>query len=249
MWVEYKQEMENQTILTFKAIVGFVADLNNEFGTSMKSIALYNRLLEKTGIVHIGPIQKHIECFRIFFQENQGSMESRATTFSSTIQYSDRVYIDLTTVFKRSSVDTASVIWQHLYTLWGLVDPSSEAKRLLSEAVRSSGGQDRESQFLTDIIEKVERTVQSTDVDTSNPMGAVGKLMSSGVFTDLVQGMQTGLSDGSLDIGKLMGSVQGMMGRMGGGGGMPDLNAMMSMMGPMMGSMGSMGQKSEEKKE
>jgi len=242
--------MDNNTVLIFKAITGFIFDLNEEFGAKMKSIALYNRLLEKTGLVHTGPIMKHIECFRSFFSENQKAMEDHnvALLVNPKISYSDRVYVDVAVVFQYSSSDTKDIIWRHLYTLWGLVDPTSQAKRLLKESVRHSDGKDKESQFLSDIIEKVERTVQTSDVDSANPMGAVSKLMSSGVFTDLIQGMQTGLSDGSLDIGKLMGSVQGMMGKMGGGmQGMPDLNAMMGMMGPMLSGMGSMNIQEEKK--
>ena len=235
--------MDNTSILIFKSITGFISDLTTEFGSKHKSIALYNRLLEKTGIVHTGPVHKHIECFRTFFSANvKGMEEQNATLFSpSRISYSDRVYVDLTSVLRHSSQESASIIWKHLLTIWGLIDPTSQAKRILNESVKQSNGTDKESKFLSDIIERVEKSVSSPDVDMSNPMSAVSNLMSSGVFTDLINGMQTGLSDGSLDIGKLMGSVQGMMSKMGGqsgGSGMPDMTAMMSMMGGMMGGNG-----------
>jgi hypothetical protein len=169
--------------------------------------------------------------------------EQNAAIFSpSRISYSDRVYVDLTSVLRHSSQESASIIWKHLLTIWGLIDPTSQAKRILNESVKQSNGADKESKFLSDIIERVEKSVSSADVDMSSPMSAVSNLMSSGVFTDLINGMQTGLSDGSLDIGKLMGSVQGMMAKMGGGqsggSGMPDMSAMMSMMGGMMGGNG-----------
>jgi hypothetical protein len=232
--------MDNTSILIFKSITGFISDLNTEFGSKHKSIALYNRLLEKTGIVHIGPVHKHIECFRKFFSENVKGMEEQNPSLflSSRISYSDRVYVDMASVLRHSSQETSSIIWKHLLTIWGLIEPTSQAKRILSESVKQSNGTDKESKFLSDIIERVEKSVNSADVDMSSPMSAVSNLMSSGVFTDLINGMQTGLSDGSLDIGKLMGSVQGMMAKMGGqpgGSGMPDMNAMMSMMGGMMG--------------
>jgi hypothetical protein len=266
--------MDNTSILIFKSITGFISDLNTEFGSKHKSIALYNRLLEKTGIVHIGPVNKHIECFRTFFSANvKGMEEQNATLFSpSRISYSDRVYVDMASVLRHSSQETASIIWKHLLTIWGLIEPTSQAKRILNESIKQSNGTDKESKFLSDIIERVEKSVSSADVDMSSPMSAVSNLMSSGVFTDLINGMQTGLSDGSLDIGKLMGSVQGMMTKMGGqpggGSGMPDMTAMMSMMGGMMGGgaggppdmnammsmmsgmgMGKPSQKSDDKKE
>lgn len=241
--------MDNATVLAFKAISGFIADLTAEFGSKMKSIVLYNRLLEKTGLVHTKPILKHVECFRTFFRENAAAMEHRKPSafVNPKISYSDRVYLDMSVIFRESPRDSIEIIWRHLYAIWGLVDPSSQARRLLAETMKQGGDSaGKESDFLSSIIEKVEKTVKSGDVDASNPMGAVSKLMSSGVFTDLIQGMQTGLSDGSLNIGKLMGSVQGLMGKMGGGsgssggGGMPDLGAMMSMIGPMMSGMSGM---------
>ena len=51
---------DNTSILIFKAITSFISDLDSEFGKKYKSIQLYSRLLEKTGIVHIGTINKHI---------------------------------------------------------------------------------------------------------------------------------------------------------------------------------------------
>ena len=243
--------MDNTSVLIFKAITGFISDLNTVFGAKHKSIALYNRLLEKTGLTNVGPIHKHIDCFRKFFIVNKNAMEEQKSELFSEplISYSDRVYIDVSTVLRQSTPDNVSIIWKHLLTIWGLIDPTSQAKRILHDSIQQSNGQDKESQFLSDIIDKVEKTVgNQQNIDASNPMAAVSNLMSSGVFTDLINGMQTGLSDGSLDIGKLMGSVQTMMSKMGGGnggggsgGGMPDLSSMMNMMGPMLSGMGGGG--------
>ena len=243
--------MDNTSVLIFKAITEFVSELNNEFGSKHKSIALYNRLLEKTGIVNVGPVNKHIECFRTFFSKNHKAMEDKNTEFltESKISYSDRVFIDLLTVLKQSSKDNAKIIWQHLLNIWCLIDPSSQARRLLTEALQKDMGDNKdasaEEDFLTNIISKVESTVSKDKVDQENPMSAISSLMQSGVMSDLVNGMQKGLSDGSLNVGKLMMSVQGMIGKMGGpsaggqGGnqGMPDLTQMMGMLGPMMGNL------------
>jgi hypothetical protein len=258
---------DNTSILIFKAITSFIADLDSEFGKKHKSIALYNRLLEKTGIVHIGPIHKHIECFKKFFDLNKNAMnEQNSALFeNSKIIYSEKVYVDIATVLRQTSQDNKKIIWQHLFTIWGLIDPSSEARRLLNEA-KKNGTATNEDDFLSNIIEKVETVVSSDKIDKNNPLTAITSLMQSGIMSDLVTGMQKGLSEGSLDVGKLMNSVQTMMGKMGGtgteqgqnGGGMsgmamPDLGQMMSMMGPMLGNMGNMGMNlpapQDEKKE
>ena len=263
--------MDNTSVLIFKAICEFVSELNNEFGSKHKNVALYNRLLERTGIVNVGPVNKHIDCFRTFFSQNHKAMEERNTEHlvDTKISYSDRVFIDVALVLKQSSKDNAKVIWQHLLNIWCLIDPTSQARRLLNEALKDNENKDatNEEDFLTNIISKVEQTVSKEKVDQENPMAAISTLMQSGVMSDLVNGMQKGLSDGSLNVGKLMMSVQSMIGKMGGpnqgqGGGqggaqgMPDLSQMMSMIGPMMGNlMGGMAQQgsppsiTEEKKE
>ena len=219
---------DNTSLLIFKAICGFISDLNTEFGTKHKSIALYNRLLEKTGIVNTGPIQKHIECFRTFFNTNQKAMEVQdEKSFTETkISYSDRVYVDISTVLSESTSDSRQIIWQHLLTIWGLIDPTSQAKKILQETLKqATESGTKEEKFLAGIIEKVEKTVGNVEIDQGNPMASIGNLMQSGAFTNLISDMQTGLSDGSLDISKLLGSVQGMMVKMNGSGGgdMPDL--------------------------
>ena len=234
--------MDNTQLLIFKAITGFISDLDQEFGKRHKSIALYNRLLEKTGIIHVAPINKHIDCFRSFFHTNQKGMgEKNPNLFvDSKISYSDRVFVDVGTVLRQSSAENAQIIWKHLLTIWGLIDSTSPARKLLQE---SFGSSNTEEDFLTNIIDRVEKTVGDGSIPSDNPMAAISSLMQSGVMTDLVSGMQKGLSDGSLDVGKLMNSVQGMIGKMGGGssggggGGMPDLSQMMSTIGPMMAGM------------
>jgi hypothetical protein len=253
---------DNTSVLIFKAITGFISDLNAEFGTKHKSIALYNRLLEKTGLTNVGPINKHIESFRKFFDGNQKAMEEQNVDqfTNSVISYSDKVYVDVKIVLNQSSSDNKKIIWQHLLTIWGLIDPTCQAKKLLKDSVKNAASGDKEEQFLANIINKVEQSVGGVEIDQSNPMGSIASLMQSGVFSSLITDMQQGLSDGSLDISKLLGSVQGMMVKMNGANGgdasnMPDLSSMMNMMGPMMGSfMQNMGgaannANKEEKKE
>lgn len=255
--------MDNTSVLIFKAITGFISDLNSEFGGKFKSIALYNRLLEKTGIVHIGPINKHIECFRKFFSVNQQAMiEQKSELLVETkISYSNNVYVDVASVLKHTNKENTQIIWKHLLTIWGLIEPTSQAKKVLHESLKSDGGDGKEAQFLSNILDKVQKTAEDAKIsENSNPMEALSGLMKSGAMNDLVSGMYKGLSDGSLDVGKLMNTVQNMVGAMGGGAdgngdpNMPDFGQMMNMMGPMManlmGGMGGMGGiQKEEKKE
>ena len=64
------------------------------------------------------------------------------------ISYSDRVYVDISVLLKNTNSENSKIIWQHLLTIWGLIDPTSEARRILKEA-SSSGNASNEENFLS----------------------------------------------------------------------------------------------------
>ena len=101
---------------------------------------------------------------------------------------------------KSADRDTKNVILEYLLTISALVDPTGKAKDILKKDEKS-----KEADFLTNMIEKVEENV---NINSSNPLDAVTSIMSSGIFTELLGSMNTGLQDGSLDLGKLVGTVE-----------------------------------------
>lgn len=252
-------ELSNQDLIIFKAISGFVCALNEEMGKRYKSVALYNRLLEKTGVMHTGPILKHIDHFRQFFITNAAAMQSCKPEHmvDPKISYSSNVYIDVAAAIRHSSAEDAKVIWQHLLTIQNLIDPISAATKVLKEKFNSSDAKGNEQEFLQNIMSKVQETAEKANIsESSNPAEIMTTMMQSGAMTDLMNGMYKGINDGSIDIGRIFGSLQGVLGGMGGmgggapdlpaglpaglppptgaGGGMPDLSAIMGMVGPMM---------------
>ena len=145
-------------------------------------------------------------------------------------------------IFEKADSETKEIIWNHLLTISAAVDPAGKAKQILEENAKKG---DNEASFLSDIIGKVEKQV---DPQTSkNPMEAVSSIMNSGIFTDLLGGMGNGIQNGSLDLGKLMGTVQNMVGSLTsqmqesgvgeGTDGAPDLSGMLGMLTPMLNSM------------
>ena len=235
------------TLLTFKSIADFVNNLCDEYGNTIKSLKLYRRLINHTQIGHAKAIEKHIALFRDFSVTNSEALLSQdyVKLVSPRIEYSTRVYIDMDVIFKKADSENAAIIWKHLLTISALVDPSSEAKKVLKN---------QESDFLADIIGKVEKNVSPN----STPAEAMISIMSSGLLTELFGSVQSGISSGKLDMGKLLGSMQGLIGdvndkagdnpelkqmlgtitsMMGGGsesGGMPDLQGLMQAMSGMM---------------
>lgn len=191
-------------LIAFKAITTFTNELDETFGKQNHPLRLYNRLLSKTTISHDKAIKKHIDLFRDFCIMNRDALLGKdARRFvNSKVEYSpSKVFIDFNNIFNKSDSDTVNVIWKHLLTISALLDPAGNAKEILKNSKDSS-----EADFLTNIINKVETHVRPD----ANPMEAVSSIMSSGVFTELISGMNNGIQDGSLDLGKLMGTVQKM---------------------------------------
>jgi hypothetical protein len=203
--------LPDTSLVAFKAIVNFTNNLADEFGEDHKCVKLYNHLLSKTTLSHDTSIQKHIKIFRNFCIQNRSSISDfDIENIKKDIIYSNRVYLNIKNILKSSPKDSQKVIWQHLLIISAILDPTGKAKKILTDQ-KESKTNDGEANFLTDIIEKIEDNV---DPNNSNPMEAVSSIMKSGVFTDLVQGMGSGIQDGSLDLGKLMGTVQNMVNKL-----------------------------------
>jgi hypothetical protein len=225
------------SLVCFKAISNFTSELVELYSKQQRSLKLYGRLINKTTIVHDKSIKKHIDAFRNFCIINREAIMSKSVDklTMSKISYSQRVFIDMIEIFKLSDTDTSNVIWAHLLCISALLDPAGKAREVLKENLASGKAGNGETNFLTDIIDKVEAHV---DPD-ANPMEAISSIMKSGIFTDLIGGMNNGLSDGSLDLGKLMGAVQGMVGKLGEKtGGDPQAEGAMNMLTTMMGGLG-----------
>ena len=204
-----KEEKKNSTnyILPFKAIHTFIMSMNEEFGNKNKPLRLYARLIEQTTFSHELPIKKHVQAFTNFCVLNRDAIYTKNIDklHQSKISYSERVYLDIKDVFKLADRDQKVVMWQHILTISALVDTTGRAKQILKDSNDNS----KETNFLTDIIEKVEKNVDVENM--SNPFDAIGQIMSSGVFTELIGNMNDQVNSGQLDINKMLSAVQGMV--------------------------------------
>jgi hypothetical protein len=201
------------TLLPFKAIHTFILSLQEEFGASNKPLRLYARLIEQTTFSHELPIQKHVQAFTTFCLANREAIYAKAYDrfVDPVVRYSERVFIDLKELFEKADADQRAVMWQHVLTISALVDSTGRAKQILKESLNQNSGAS-EANFLTDIIDKVEKNVKVDN--TSNPFEAIGQIMNSGIFTELIGSMNDKVNSGQLDLSKMMGVVQSMIGTM-----------------------------------
>jgi hypothetical protein len=207
-------------LLAYQAISSFVSEANAVGGSTQKSLQLYNRLIQKTQISHAEAIKKHIVAFKKFCQDNQEALKEQEIDklITKVIEYSSRVYINFRLLLINSK-ENASAIWQHIITIGAIVYPQAKLKKVLQEKQQRKelskeavfDGDSPEDDFLSNIMTKVESSV---DPNTNDPSAALGQIMSGGLMSDLMGSMTSGMQDGSLDLGKLMGSLQKMVGKL-----------------------------------
>ena len=238
---------QDHTLNLFKAISSFVTNLNECYGPVQKTLQLYARLISKTTLVDEAPIKRHIDAFQTFCNMNKEAIleKNNAKFVEERISYNERVYIDMAQIFRKAQTSEKRIIWQHLLSICALVDPRSKAKETLKDFINNNnteGG--KEEEFLSDIFDRVGTNIESE----GNPLQAVGNLMSSGLFTDIVGTMSSGLESGDLDLGKLMGSMQGMVAGIGnmanqdGRQQNPEMEQMLGQMNAMMSNLNKMTQ-------
>lgn len=210
-------------IFLFNEIKTFVGALAELFSEEYHSLALYDRLLQKTQPTHTDAVSKHISAFRKFCIENTQSILNSDFKFNSIIEYSKKVFIDLTSIASGTDDETRNVIRTHLLTMIVLFDPSCESakEQLRSQTKHVSetssenypifkfDTESSEGKFLNNILGKVTQIVQPTSSGPaiSNPSEVFAKIMSSGAIDELVSGMPAQMEEG-MDIGKLFGMVQ-----------------------------------------
>ena len=227
---------EETSLIAFKSICNFVNDLESEYGKRHKPLKLYKRLINHTQISHDNAIRKHINLFYDFCVSNRDAIISQDTgKLSQTkIAYSDRVFIDMEYIFKISDNETRPVIWKHFLTISAIIDPTGKAKEILKKSFEDGKTGKDESEFLANIISKVESSVKPD----ANPMEAVASIMQSGIFTD----MMSDLGSKKLDLGKLLGAVQGMVSSLGNQSDQPEAKEAMGMLSNVIGNMDKGGQ-------
>ena len=193
----------------YKCIKTYVNNLDECYGEDLVNIRLYNNLLKKTTSSHTEAIAKHIKLFSDFCDVNEKHILGNEynNLVNSKIKFTENVYLDVNEILEMCDDNGEKKnMWKHLQLMCSVNNPSINAKEILFKKETS------ETNFLKNMMDKVENSVEN--MDSSNPMEAITGMMSSGVFSELVGSMTSGLQSGDLNIGNLLGTVNEMVGSM-----------------------------------
>ena len=184
--------------MIFDTITKFVNEMEDMFGAEQRSLKLYAHLLRKTDPTMEVSIQKHVDAFRIFCIENREAISKKdmSKAVASKIIYSKKVFIDFEHVFSLADDDSADSLWDYILLFSAHLDPSGNAKEMLKQSTMNRHN--------------------NMNIDENNP---VGSMMKSPLFSGIMNKMQSG----ELDVGKLIGSMQGLLANIEDGGDNPDI--------------------------
>ncbi len=191
--------MEDDIYKPFTKILTFVKELNTLFGDKYTNISLYYKLLKKTPISNKGAVRKQNSVFKTFLENNKEAIiEKDLGLFKDeNISFSERVYINITQVLKEA--DDNENIYKHLQLISAILIKDEK----MIEALKDT--RDNETKFLNKFMGKVENTFKGSEIN--DPIKAAMSLMGSGILSDMSKEIQSG----KLNIGKLIGNLQGMM--------------------------------------
>lgn len=194
----------SRDLLSFKAITGFVEQLTDLYGDKHRPLKLYNKLLQYVKVSDSEHISKHVETFRRFCEANDDAIETKDRTKlkESTITFSAKVFINIDYILSLADEDTADIIWSHILTITASVCPTSKAKQILlaqktRETLNSGSG---EGDWLKNVITKMEGAVESGE-----------EALSPQMFTEVFESLNKGMEEGSINIGGIIGSLQGLI--------------------------------------
>ena len=230
-------DKHEKNLIVFNTFSKLIEELHQSFADKHPNLNLYNRLIEKTAVVHKKAIERHITEITSFCKQNNDAIykQKHDLLVKKDLTYSENISIDMHAIFDSADKDERDTIWKYFLIMSAYVHPTGKVKEYLDEQKKDPEYKyANEDDFLKNMIQKVEGSVS----DNQNPMEAVGNILSSGVFTDLVTDMNSGLKSGNLDLTKLMGSVQNMakeaQSHTEGAGDGPDISQMMGQMTGMM---------------
>jgi hypothetical protein len=206
-----KYRLTEQELSLFSNITNFIEDLSGCYD-NLKSLRLYNRLLEKTNFRHLTSIRKHNSLFTAFYMKNKSAiMNKDVNSIVGDITFNSKIYLGVSRLITNApSADIRNAIWNHLLKISSIIDPTNNAESILRNLTRGEG---KEEKFINGMVDSIQGL--GLEENNSNPMEAITTMMSSGIFNDMVTSMNSGIQSGDLDLSKMMGMMSGLMTHMG----------------------------------
>ncbi len=211
---QLSKKTSGQDLTAFQTVLEFVCDLQECFGSDkhefIRPLNLYHRLISKMSLRDDELILRHLNVFKDFCISNREQIRARDKDLrTKRIEFTDRIYIDMGYIFRKTDEDSEESIWQYLLAISAYLDPDNKTKELLQQ-LRQEDSQ--EGNFLASMMDSFSPLLQGMAGSSEggvNPMDMMGSLMGSDLFSKMFSSFGGG--DSKLDMGQLIKSVSGIM--------------------------------------
>jgi hypothetical protein len=211
--------------ITFTAIKHFVDALVSVFGSGggKTPLGFYSRLISHVEVKDAAQgVDKYVSGFKTFFTDFGDKINNNEGLLSiprdTNIKYGDseKVYIEIQKFIYKSKAlpEQLNAIRQHLLTISTTINPDESALVALEKTpvfvndntFNIPGG--NESGFVKEQMDSIRQTLESGEIDMSDPMNGIMALMQSGVITNMIGKLKDGVDSGALDPNKMLSGLQ-----------------------------------------
>ncbi len=209
------------SILT--AIHEFVAELIAVVDISQsKPLVLYNRIVSKISNENnpgFSKCKNPMESFLIRYSDDLKTDKELKEFISRDVYIpygtEKRFSIEIGKYVHAADSDTNDVIKDHLLVMSAILWPDDEHLSTLEKlqhnlATCPPEDMSPETAFISGILAKTTKALEGID-EPEDPSKAIAELISGGLLTDIMSGIQEG-ANGDMDLSKLMVGLQGMVG-------------------------------------
>lgn len=194
------EPIKDEDAKIFCRIVNFVQDLFKVYGKKQHSLQLYNRLISNTKFTSKVAIDRHIEIFKKFTEENHECITCKDPSKLKlhNITYSDNINIKMKEIFRLSDSATTSKIFDHLIVIETLLFPTTQNKDVLKNSLirKEKIESNPEKMCIENLMSNLESVI---DPNSENPLAEIMKLSTNPVMLKSIQEIVGNLTSGKLD--------------------------------------------------
>lgn len=235
----HKNKKKSVTMKIFYVFLGFLDDLETEF-SQVSSFSRFCKFYEKSldcedrSALHkkvftkeqLTVINAHVSRLESYLINNEKAIRERDSSELKSLQYSDKVELDIFYFISQAKGESRNIIWKYLFELLLLCSDDEKKREILAGRESSSSGNnnnrslvvsgnnplDPNSDAGTDIIDDIMKEIQDADIqldlEGGNIAGTIMQLVSSGVLTNIMSTMQERMSNNDgLDIRSIRNSL------------------------------------------
>lgn len=261
-----------KSLTTFALIGDFVQQLSIFFDVKshlkdevLIKLALYERLIEKTGPTNIEQINRHLSCFSEWVNNNMNAcVESNLTQLNDeyeNIMYSENVFLPLNALLRRIQVqqkdsgkDVLTLMWKHIINIGYKLNPTDQLKERLiflysqnaPEIKHTNSGRtaNREEELIDQTINDIKQELDSMgDKNVTNVKDVIVHMTKSGAFEKMLDNFTSCMDNEDINVGKMLNIVMSKAGN-----GKVDVSGLSSVMKMMGANMGNAASGEEESK-